>query len=242
MRQIFREVLVSAVLGLSVNAAYGQNATWLLSPGSSDFNTGANWSPATVPMGTAIFGASNTTSLTFSIDDTIIGSMQFNAGAPAYSFAVSSAATLLEFNGAGIVNNSANAPTINNLGGGGTPFLKTQAQPVTPSSLRMGPAVLSSLLTPARPATLPLPITPAWVLSSLTPVRPAMLAIANNGSGSFNRVQQHQHSRQRYHHQQQRRCYFLRRYQHVPAPLRIITNSAAAFWNLALAAPQATPS
>jgi autotransporter-associated beta strand protein len=119
MRQVFREVLVSAVLGLSVNAAFGQNATWLLSPGSSDFNTGANWSTATVPTSTAIFGASNTTSLTFSAADTVIGSMQFNAGAPAYSFAVSSA---LEFNGAGIVNNSANAPIINNSGGGHTFF------------------------------------------------------------------------------------------------------------------------
>ena len=119
MRQVFRQVLVVAVLGLTVTPVYGQNATWLLSPGSSDFNTGANWSPATVPTGTATFGASNTTSLTFSSVDTIIGSMQFNAGAPAYSFAVSSA---LEFNGAGIVNNSANAPAINNAGGGGTFF------------------------------------------------------------------------------------------------------------------------
>jgi hypothetical protein len=121
MRQVFRQILIVAVLGLSVTAALGQNATWLLSPGSSDFNTGTNWSPPTAPTGTAIFGASNTTSLTFSTNTTI-GSMQFNAGGPAYSFAVSSAATPLEFNGAGIVNNSANAPTISNTGGGQTFF------------------------------------------------------------------------------------------------------------------------
>jgi autotransporter-associated beta strand protein len=114
-----RKVLVGAALGLCATAAYGQNATWLLSPGSSDFDTAANWSPATVPTGTASFGASNKTSLTFSLPDTIIGSMQFNGGAPAYSFAVSSA---LEITGNGIVNNSSNAPTVNNTGGGGTFF------------------------------------------------------------------------------------------------------------------------
>jgi autotransporter-associated beta strand protein len=114
-----RKVLIGAVLGLSATAAYGQNATWLLSPGSSDFDTAANWSPAAVPTGTASFGASNTTSLTFSLPDTIIGSMQFNGGAPAYSFAVS---TALEITGNGVLNNSSNAPTVNNSGGGGTFF------------------------------------------------------------------------------------------------------------------------
>ena len=39
MRQVFRQVLVVAVLGLTVTPVYGQNATWLLSPGSSDFDT-----------------------------------------------------------------------------------------------------------------------------------------------------------------------------------------------------------
>jgi autotransporter-associated beta strand protein len=114
-----RRVLVGAILGLSVTCAYGQNATWVLAPGSSDFDTGANWSPAVVPTGTASFGASSTTSLTFSSADTLVGSMQFNAGAPAYSFAVSN---ILELNANGLVNNSSNAPTINDLGGGGTFF------------------------------------------------------------------------------------------------------------------------
>jgi autotransporter-associated beta strand protein len=45
--------------------------------------------------------------------------MQFNGGAPAYSFAVSSE---LDFTGNGIVNNSSNAPIVSNFGGGGTFF------------------------------------------------------------------------------------------------------------------------
>ena len=90
-------------------AVHAQDATWLLNPGTS-FNTGTHWSTGTVPTGTATFGASNTTSLTFA-SPTTVGSMLFGAGAPAYSFALSG--NSLEFTGAGIVNGSSNAPTFN---------------------------------------------------------------------------------------------------------------------------------
>jgi hypothetical protein len=87
--------------------AQAQNATWLLNPGSGDFDT-ATWTPATVP-GTAIFGASNTTTITFS-RGTFGGALQFNAGAPAYSFDISS--SFLVINGTGILNNSSNRSAI----------------------------------------------------------------------------------------------------------------------------------
>jgi hypothetical protein len=41
-----------------------QNATWLASSCSGDFDTGGNWSTGTVPTGIASFGMSNKTSLT----------------------------------------------------------------------------------------------------------------------------------------------------------------------------------
>jgi hypothetical protein len=66
-----------------------QDATWLAAPGSSDFNTGTNWSGGTAPGGTASFGASSTTSLTFSSGVTFIGGLTFNAGAPAYTLTTS---------------------------------------------------------------------------------------------------------------------------------------------------------
>jgi autotransporter-associated beta strand protein len=103
-------------------AARAQNATWTLNPGSTDFNTASNWTPATVPSGTASFGASNTTSITFSTG-TFVDTLQFNAGAPAYSFAVSN--SFLELSGTGIVNNSSNIPTINNTGPSGTFFVNS---------------------------------------------------------------------------------------------------------------------
>jgi len=93
--------------------ARAQDATWLLNPGTSNFNTAANWTPATVPTGTAFFGASNTTSIAFqAFTTTSIGTLQFNPGAPAYSFTTENGfSTSISITGTGIVNNSSNAPT-----------------------------------------------------------------------------------------------------------------------------------
>jgi autotransporter-associated beta strand protein len=103
----------AAVALLAATSAHAQNATWSTTPGSSDFNTAANWTPATVPTGTAFFGASNITSITFQpFITTSIGTLQFNPGAPAYSFSTSPFLfTSISVTGAGIVNSSSNAPT-----------------------------------------------------------------------------------------------------------------------------------
>ena len=113
---------LAIVLGLCATEAYGQDATWLLSPGSTDWDIAANWAPAAVPTGTAIFGASNTTTITFS-SGADIGTIQLNAGAPAYTFDISNSALVIT--GTGIVNNSSNSPTLNNIGPEGTFFLGT---------------------------------------------------------------------------------------------------------------------
>jgi autotransporter-associated beta strand protein len=96
-------------VGMGAWNARAGDATWLQTPGSNDWNTNANWNPSTVPTGTATFGTSNTTSLTFSAVSESVGALQFNAGASAYTFALT--ANQLTVNGAGIVNNSSNAPT-----------------------------------------------------------------------------------------------------------------------------------
>src|SRR5262249_60820392 len=69
--------------------------------------------------GPAFFGASTKTSLTFSSLATNVGTLQFNAGAPAYSFTLQlqppacfvCSPQSLTLSGNGIVNNSANQPT-----------------------------------------------------------------------------------------------------------------------------------
>ena len=109
--------LGAALLGLTslgATFAQAQDATWLLNPGTSDWNTAANWNPATVPTGTATFDASNTTTLVINQANTQIGRLQFNAGAPAYTFNVTGTgggASSLIIDGAGITNSSSNAPT-----------------------------------------------------------------------------------------------------------------------------------
>src|SRR6266545_803345 len=64
--QVFIRAGLLAGACLWAACAHAQDAMWLLNPGSGDWNTAANWSPATTPTGTAIFGLSNVTSLTFS--------------------------------------------------------------------------------------------------------------------------------------------------------------------------------
>ena len=66
-----------------------------------------------VPTNTAIFDASNTTFILFQpFTTTSVATLQFNSGAPAYSLATSEGLfTSISITGAGIVNNSSNAPT-----------------------------------------------------------------------------------------------------------------------------------
>ena len=95
-------------------AALAADATWLTTPGSDDFSTPTNWSPAAVPNGGfATFGGSSVTTLTFSGSHNIDGFI-FSSGAPAYTFNLTSGVgTGLGFHTDGIINNSANAPTFN---------------------------------------------------------------------------------------------------------------------------------
>ena len=108
-----RSAALLATTALVVVTAFAPSAaraqTWLPNPGTGDFNTATNWSPATVPTGTAFFGTSNTTALTFSAF-TPVGGWTLNAGASAYTFANTQP---LAFSGAGIVINGGSARIIN---------------------------------------------------------------------------------------------------------------------------------
>src|SRR5262245_31484854 len=97
---------------LAPDAAHAVDGTWQ-GPGNQ-WTTGANWSSTRdVPDGTATFTNAAPTSVTIP-NTASIGTIQFTAAAPAYSFAVNLA--LFEINGAGIVNNSAAAPSFTNNG------------------------------------------------------------------------------------------------------------------------------
>ncbi len=89
-----RMVLFGSVLlaGLASGTAYAVDATWD-GPGA-EWTTGTNWSSSpTVPDGTATFTNNGApTSVTIS-NNASIGTLQFDAAAPAYSFTVRNAAT-----------------------------------------------------------------------------------------------------------------------------------------------------
>lgn len=87
--------------------AYAGSATWNLNPTSNDWNTAANWTPATVPNGssdTATFDVSTTTavSITGSIE---VNSLIFSPGASAFTI-TPNPGSALTMSGAGITNNS----------------------------------------------------------------------------------------------------------------------------------------
>jgi outer membrane autotransporter protein len=110
---------IAAVSTLAFGAALmprpgqAQDATWGSAPATGDWNAVANWIPGTVPTGTATFGASSQTTISFSQSRTTIGTMQFNNGAPIYTFMVQGFAPALEITDKGIVNNSSSAPVFN---------------------------------------------------------------------------------------------------------------------------------
>src|SRR5260221_730386 len=76
-RRGLRTAALLAGLSLSAVAAHAQDATWNQN-GTGNFNTNTNWTPATVPTGTAFFGVSNQNIVSFSAGTTI-DSWTFNA-------------------------------------------------------------------------------------------------------------------------------------------------------------------
>ena len=113
-RRGLRIAALLAGVSLSAVAAHAQDATWNLN-GTGDFNTSANWTPATVPTGTAIFGVSNQTNVTFSATTSNINSWTFNAGASSYNFTINPTTIGgINFFGAGIVLHGGTANIINN--------------------------------------------------------------------------------------------------------------------------------
>src|ERR1700677_1626126 len=105
--RLFRivEVVLSAGLWNFLICVQAQETWSPMAVGSADWNTPGNWTPASVPTtGTAIFDLSNATTVGVSAPATV-GSLQFNTGAPVYSFHLTSPA-VFEINGTGVINNS----------------------------------------------------------------------------------------------------------------------------------------
>lgn len=93
--------------------AFASSASWLLNPGTGDWNTAGNWNPATIPNAaadTATFATSNLASVSVTAN-TEVNSIVFNAGASAF-FVTAQPTSTLTLSGAGITNNSGITQTL----------------------------------------------------------------------------------------------------------------------------------
>jgi len=105
--------LVALRLGLTLflsfllQSAHADSATWSLNPTNDNWNTAANWTPATVPNSSTAIATFGTSSITdvFLSGPIQVGAIVFNPGASAYAIAASPEPAL-RLMGAGIVNNS----------------------------------------------------------------------------------------------------------------------------------------
>ena len=90
----------------AASISFAGNATWKAAPGTGDWNTAANWMPATVPNSptdTATFATSSITGL--SLSSLIqVNSIVFNTGASA--FTITDNAFAFTISGVGITNNA----------------------------------------------------------------------------------------------------------------------------------------
>jgi len=117
-------VVIPTVLLFLLAAAsisFAGSATWKSAPTSGDWNTAANWTPATIPNSptdTATFATSNITGVSLSSVAQLNG-IVFNAGASA--FTITDNAFAFDLSGVGISNNSTATQTfmvgVNGTGG-----------------------------------------------------------------------------------------------------------------------------
>jgi len=109
LRSVGAGVLIGSTC-LGVAPAVAVDGTWTGAT-NSDWNTDTNWSPGPTPTNTASF-ANNGAPTSVSIGNlTSINTIKFGAGAPTYSFTfVTSINQTFNINGAGIINDSSNAP------------------------------------------------------------------------------------------------------------------------------------
>ena len=120
------------------------SATWKAAPATGDWNTAANWMPATVPNSpadTATFATSNITGVSLSNLITV-NSIVFNSGASA--FTITDNSFVFTISGVGVTNNSAASQNfvvgVDGIGGNGTLTFLNSATAGTATVVTAGPA------------------------------------------------------------------------------------------------------
>jgi autotransporter-associated beta strand protein len=105
---LINRILAPLLLMFCIHASFAGSATWKRNPRSGDWNTKTNWTPATVPNGsadTATFAPSNTTAISISANTEVNGITFTAAATNPYTITASPSVTLT-ISGTGITNNS----------------------------------------------------------------------------------------------------------------------------------------
>lgn len=100
---------IVAIVFSNVGLALAGSATWPSNPATGDWNTAANWNPATVPNGlsdVATFGVSSQTQVNVSSSITL-NAIVFQPNASPFSITTTSQFASILINGAGVTNNAA---------------------------------------------------------------------------------------------------------------------------------------
>ena len=100
---------IIAFLCGGANSAFAGSATWQQNPATGNWNTPANWNPATVPDGpadVATFAASSQTNVSVTSGITL-DSIVFQPNASPFTISTSSEFATVLISGAGVINNSA---------------------------------------------------------------------------------------------------------------------------------------
>lgn len=104
-------LLAPAMLFASVRLAIAQDATWVGGTAGNDYSSGANWTPATTPTGTATFATNTNNNIPISLLATV-GAWSFT-GTSAYTFTIGGNSEV-SFTGAGINVGGGSVNIINN--------------------------------------------------------------------------------------------------------------------------------
>jgi hypothetical protein len=119
MKTVILAAIRCSLIYLLPTVTYAISAQWDLDPISGDWNTAANWTPMTVPNGSAdvaTFGLSNTTDVSISAN-TEINSIVFTPAATNRYNISASFDLKLTISGTGIINNSGIAQNFTTNGG-----------------------------------------------------------------------------------------------------------------------------
>ena len=112
------------VLTLCIDTTFAGNAQWDLNPSSGNRNTAANWTPMTVPNGsadTATFALSNNKNVSISVNTEVNGITFTVAATNPYTITASPSLTLT-ISGTGITNNSGTIQNFVTAAGGASNF------------------------------------------------------------------------------------------------------------------------